>query len=388
MLLRVGCLTLEMLTELFEATGQAEQVESVGTVARGSQGRAAGLTPEVDVHLDTCAGCRELVAAYARAADDSGDVLELTGTPFARTVSSVMPAAAAIIGAGDLVASRYLLLRQVGEGGMGVVWAALDTFHDREVALKILKDASPELAGRSMREARAATQVGHPALLEVLDVVMQAHAGSGPILVMPLLLGRSLGSLLRERGKLPWRDMITILTPVLDGMGAAHARGVIHRDLKPENVFLAEAAGGAGAHYEPAHVTMILDFGLSKLLSPDGTDASADKLTRTGAVLGTPHYMAPEQLFGDSSVDGRADVWAIGAIAYECLSGAQPVPGKSYAQIVKNAAKGSITQLAGLCPEAPAELTASIMKMLTAEREQRPPLDLVLATWSALAGIG
>jgi len=360
MLIRVGCLTLDMLTDLFEQ-GSASRVR---------------LSAELDVHLDTCEACRELVAAYARAIDDSGDAVDLEGTAYARTVSSVMPTAAAVIGTGDLIASRYMLERQVGEGGMGVVWAARDTFHDREVALKILKEASPELAGRSMREARAATYVGHPALLEVLDVVPASAPGGAPILVMPLLSGRSLGALLRERGKLAWRDMVTIMLPVLDGMHAAHTRGVIHRDLKPENVFLAEEGG--------AQLTMVLDFGLSKLLSPDGTDASADKLTRTGAVLGTPHYMAPEQLFGDSSVDARADVWAIGAIAYECLSGAQPVPGKSYAQIVKNAAKGSITDLHTLCPDVPASLSLSIMSMLTAEREGRPPLDLALAEWSAL----
>ncbi len=360
MLFRVGCLTLETLTDLFE--------------------EGVRLSVAVDLHLDTCASCRELVAAYARAVDDSGDVVQLSGTPYARTVSSVMPAAAAVLGEGDLVASRYLLLRQVGEGGMGVVWAAKDTLRAHEVALKILKEASPELAGRSMREARAATHVGHPALLEVLDVVMQ-NPGGAPILVMPLLVGCSLGSLLRERSKLPWREMLKIMLPVLDGMAAAHARGVIHRDLKPENVFLADNDGGPP-------VTIVLDFGLAKLLSPDGTDASADKLTRTGAVLGTPHYMAPEQLFGDSSVDGRADVWAIGAIAYECLSGAQPVPGKSYAQIVKNAAKGTITDLAGLCPDAPAAVATSVMTMLSAEREQRPSLEEVLATWSALAAVG
>jgi serine/threonine protein kinase len=371
MLRPVGCLTLEMLTELFEAS-----------LAERSRSRSAGvqLSTEVDLHLDACESCRELVAAYARATDDSGDAADLAGTAFARTVSSVSPAAGAEVGAGDLVAARYMLLRQVGEGGMGVVWAAKDTFHDREVALKILKDASPELAGRSMREARAATCVGHPALLEVLDVVPPPSPGRAPILVMPLLSGRSLGSLLRERGKLPWREMVALMVPVLDGMRAAHARGVIHRDLKPENVFLAESPP------DPP-VTMVLDFGLSKLLSPDGTDASADKLTRTGAVLGTPHYMAPEQLFGDSSVDGRADVWAIGAIAYECLSGAQPVPGKSYAQIVRNAAKGSITSLHQLCPDAPAALAASIMSMLIADREQRPALDLALATWSALLSV-
>jgi serine/threonine-protein kinase len=365
MLRLVSCLTLETLTSLF------------------ARGTTLELRGDVDRHIDECSGCRELVAAYAQALDDSGDATNLANTPYAPTLSSEAPPSREGAHAGDLIGGRYLLLRQVGEGGMGVVWAARDTFHDHEVALKILKEVSLELAGRSMREARAASHVGHPSLLNVLDVLLPpptsgATAVRAPILVMPLLEGRSLNRVLAERPTLPWRETIQLLLPVLDGMSAAHARGVIHRDLKPENIFLANAQGQA----EP--ITMVLDFGLSKLLSPDGSDAGADKLTRTGAVLGTPYYMAPEQLFGEASVDARADVWAIGAIAYECLTGTRAITGKSYAQIVKNVAKDSVVPLETRAPQVPAALGAQVSAMLSVEREHRPSLGVVHAAWSAL----
>src|SRR5204863_6988502 len=140
------------------------------------------------------------------------------------------------------------------------------------------------------------------------------------------------------------------------------ARGVIHRDLKPPNVFLArDPAETRGAE---ARVVVILDFGLAKLLSSDGSDASADKLTRTGALLGTPFYMAPEQLFGETSVDGRADVWAIGVIIYECISGRKPVEGRSYGQIARNVVREDIVPLDRLAPGAHPDLAALTHRML------------------------
>jgi serine/threonine-protein kinase len=361
----VGCLDLDTLTSLFEST---------------IRDRSA-----IESHIDGCVACRELVAAYARAADDASDAVTLAHTPYARTMSSAVPAPANDqLQPGSLVGGRYLLEHVVGEGGMGIVWAAKDLYSDRAVALKMLKDASPELARRSWREARAAAHVAHPALLEVLDVVAQGN-DIAPILVMPLLMGKSLDRAIAERGKLSVLETLAVLTPVVSGMRAAHARGIIHRDLKPPNVFLADApldSGIAGAAstvrpHEP--VVLVLDFGLAKMLSPDGSDAGADKLTRTGAVLGTPHYMAPEQLYGDASVDQRADVWAIGAIAYEMLSGKRPIEGKSYGQIVRNAARGAIPKLGEIAPSVPPPLAALVMAMLSSDRESRPDLSFVHA---------
>jgi serine/threonine-protein kinase len=168
-----------------------------------------------------------------------------------------------------------------------------------------------------------------------------------------------------------------MLEPVVAGMHAAHARGVIHRDLKPGNVFLADDGSGT-------RTTLVLDFGLAKILSDDGTDAGADKLTRTGALLGTPWYMAPEQLFGESSVDYRADVWAIGAIVYECIAGRRPIEGKSYGQIAQNVARRTIAPLAQIVPTVNGDLAALTGRMLDKDRAGRPALGEVHALFQRL----
>jgi eukaryotic-like serine/threonine-protein kinase len=353
-----GCIDEDMLAELF---------------ARGAN---ASSRDAVENHVDTCVDCRALLAAYARASDDSepdamssAPTMHGASAAFAATMSSDAPAPPTVAPPqiGQLLAARYLLERIVGEGGMGVVWAARDLVTERSVALKMLKEGSPELARRSWREARAAAYVGHASLVEVIDVLPPANTGEAPVLVMPLLEGESLDRVLLRESRLHEREVLEILEPVVSGMCAAHARGVIHRDLKPPNVFLADDGSGA-------RTVLVLDFGLAKILSEDGTDAGADKLTRTGALLGTPWYMAPEQLFGDSSVDHRADVWAIGAMVYECISGRRPVEGRSYGQIARNVARGTIVPLGDVAPGIDRVLVGLTARMLDKDRERRPSL--------------
>ena len=363
-----GCIDEETLADLF---------------ARGS---SASARDAVERHVDTCGDCRSLVAAYARASDNS-QLDELSSAPtmagsavaFAQTMSSDVPPApaAAAPEVGQLLAERYLLERVIGEGGMGVVWAARDLVGDRMVALKMLKDATPELARRSWREARAAAHVGHPSLVEVIDVLPPRHGVDAPILVMPLLEGESLDRFLARQGRLSERAALEVLEPVVSGMRAAHARGVIHRDLKPPNVFLANDGSGL-------RTVLVLDFGLAKILSDDGTDDGADKLTRTGALLGTPWYMAPEQLFGDASVDHRADVWAVGVMVYECISGKRPIEGRSYGQIARNVARGTISPLSDIAPGVNPELAAIVTRMLDKDREARPSLAEVHGVFRSL----
>lgn len=343
-----------------------------------AHGSSSASRSAVESHIDRCGQCRALVVAYARASDES-DALSVAPTiagasaAFARTMaSSAPPAPTGQPEVGQLLAQRYLLEHVVGEGGMGVVWAARDLVANQQVALKMLKDGSPELARRSWREARAAAHVGHPALVEVIDVLPPIAGSDAPVLVMPLLSGESLDRVLARRGTLSVRETVETLEPVVAGMHAAHARGVIHRDLKPGNVFLADDGSGE-------RTTLVLDFGLAKILSDDGTDAGADKLTRTGALLGTPWYMAPEQLFGESSVDYRADVWAIGAMIYECIAGRRPVEGKSYGQIAQNVARRTIPPLAEIVPTVDAGLAALTARMLDKDRGGRPTLGEVHA---------
>jgi serine/threonine-protein kinase len=357
----VGCIDADALAEMFAA----------GSVAR--------FRDSFELHVDGCARCRELVAAYAIATDDSSDAgVEIA---YASTLAGPPPVAPKQASAGDVLADRYVLDCVVGEGGMGVVWAAHDRVAQRRVALKILKNASPEAARRSWREARAVTHISHPAIVEVLDVLppRPGSADSAPMLVMPLLEGESLDRLLVHRGKLDVEETLSLLLPVVAGMQAAHERGVIHRDLKPSNVFLALDKES------PEPVVLVLDFGLAKLLS-DGTDDGADKLTRTGALVGTPHYMAPEQLFGERAVDARADVWAIGVMIYECLSGRRPLEGKSYGQLVKNAARGAVTPIEAAAPGIDPRLVALVTRMIAVERDERPQLDEVHAAMRAMLG--
>lgn len=319
----------------------------------------------VEAHLDGCASCRALVAAYARVTDDSeGDV-----SPYGETSPSDLPPLppfAVHPAPGDVIAGRYRLEQIIGEGGMGVVWAASAIADGRAVALKMLKVETPELTRRACREALVASLVGHPNIVEVKEVLR--IDGAPPILVMDLLSGESLDRLLAREKKLPAAAAVRILLPLVAAVRAAHARGVLHRDLKPQNVFLARETEAS----EP--VVLLLDFGLAKLVGQD-----VEALTRTGAIVGTPHYMAPEQLYGEGDIDCRADIWAIGALAYECLTGRRPLEGTSYAQLVRSAGRDALRPTSDLAPEAPRALADIVDRMLAHDRDRRPDLGDVHA---------
>jgi serine/threonine protein kinase len=316
---------------------------------------------EIDLHIDGCGKCRALVAAFFRASEDSVD----SRMPFARTLPSEPPPAANDkCSPGSLMAGRYMLERVVGEGGLSVVWAALDLQTGREVALKVVKTELPELHGRAAREGILSQMLSHPNVVRVHDVIIPAPSAA-PVLVMDLLAGEPLDQLLARRRVLSARETLAIMLPLVSAVRAAHARGILHRDLKPSNVFLARESP------ESAPVTMLLDFGLAKLLATS-SEAAMQPLTRSGAVVGTLHYMAPEQLYGSSDVDARADVWAIGAITYECLVGERPVEGKSYGQIVRNMTSGTIRALDPTTHNVPPTLAALVMRMLSHDRDARP----------------
>lgn len=394
--------------------------------------RASAERHGVEEHLDGCQDCRELVAAFARASDgvavgrgagdlEADEADEASGdtdlhpdskvSPYARTVSegaAAGPGHEAV--EGQVVGGRYVLERRLGEGGMAVVWAAHDPERGVDVALKILKESTRELTARSLREARAASRVVHPSLIEILDVVAPTRDGETPILVMPLLDGEPLDRLLSRRGRLAESDAVAIVAPVVAGMCTAHAHGIIHRDLKPPNIFLARSPRPLAAHtpvraadstegaapdhdrapaasFDEEVTVVVLDFGLAKILG-DGSDEGADKLTRTGALLGTPHYMAPEQLFGETKIDGAADVWAIGVILFECLTARRPIEGRSYGQIARNLAKEAIPALPDLVPAISPALASLVARMLTKDREARPDLFEVHVALQALRNDG
>jgi serine/threonine-protein kinase len=270
-----------------------------------------------------------------------------------------------ILAPGDVVAERYRIDRFVGRGGMGVVWAATDLRTQSAVALKMLRrqaGARTDLKLRLLREARAAMAVEHPNVVRVHEVFETADDET-PVVVMDLLEGETLGAKLAREEKLDVNETATILSSVVSAVAAAHSRGIVHRDLKPDNIFLALA----GARVD----VRVLDFGVAKLTDSPEEPGATGSLTHTGALVGTPCYMAPEQCCGEKDVDGRADVWSLGVILYECLTGGRPIEGDNVGQVVKQLMSQGITPLRRAAPELPSEMTRLVESMLVREREHR-----------------
>jgi serine/threonine-protein kinase len=279
-----------------------------------------------------------------------------------------------------LIAQRYELSRLIGEGGMGSVWAATHLVTNKLVALKFLTGpASDELTRRFVREAKAASAVRHPNVIQVHDVITMEDGRLA--MVMDLLEGESLGQRLHRLGPFSWQTLAAVMVPVFSGVGAVHAAGIVHRDLKPDNVFLSQLADG---RVQP----IVLDFGICKLGTADGFAGENTALTATGLMVGTPFYMAPEQMFGETTIDARTDVWALGVIMYECATGQRPVQGENLGQLLNVIANNKIVPVEKLAPSYPPAFAELINRMLTRDRNERPAdLREAFATLSQLASV-
>ncbi|MDP3276973.1 MAG: serine/threonine-protein kinase [Deltaproteobacteria bacterium] len=229
---------------------------------------------------------------------------------------------------GSFVAGKYRLIRVLGRGGMGVVYEAEHSMTKRRVAVKVLHAhhlQTGDAGKRFINEAQAAGRVSHPNVVEVLDAGEESDRSL--YLVLELLQGHDLATVLMRQRRIDVADAITIIAQVLQALAVAHAGGIVHRDIKPENIFLTRTVAG------DQHVK-ILDFGISKAMNPG--DGQALNVTQTNTTVGTPHYMSPEQARGERGLDARADLWAVGVVLYECLSGRVPFDGETYNdQIVK-----------------------------------------------------
>jgi serine/threonine-protein kinase len=209
---------------------------------------------------------------------------------------------------GLVLDGRYRLIRPLGEGGMGLVWVAEQLALKRMVAVKSLRFAGADLRDRLQREALALASVHHPAVVQVHDYG-EAREGA-PYVVMELVEGESLAARLARTGAMPAEEAVALSIPLLEGLAAAHRAGIIHRDIKPSNVLLAVGPGGV--------TPKLLDFGIALV------ERSGDpRLTRDGGLLGTPAYMAPEQVRGQAT-DERTDVWGVGTLIYELIAGEPP----------------------------------------------------------------
>jgi eukaryotic-like serine/threonine-protein kinase len=263
---------------------------------------------------------------------------------------------------GELLAGKYRIVRLIGEGGMGQVYEAEHATVGRRFAVKFLRPhlaSNEEAVARFRREARAAGALDSEHIATVTD--FDVAADGSPFLVMEYLEGKSLGQLLAEEGPLPVPRAAGALLQVCRGLEAAHAAGILHRDLKPDNLFVVRRADGSER-------VKILDFGIAKLMY------SAEPLPiQTGGAIGTPFYMAPEQARGDKAVDERVDVYALGVILYELLSGEKPHPGDCGNAVLAHVLTKSAVPLATVRSGLPPPLVELVHRALAFEPRDRPP---------------
>jgi hypothetical protein len=262
------------------------------------------------------------------------------------------------------ILGRYQIVRAMGSGGMGVVYEATHLDLKKRVAIKTLHPAVAALPGarsRFLREGEAASRIRHP---NVVDVTDMGSAGGTAYLVMEFLEGEDLAGLLARSGPLSFSEAVDILVPVLAAIAVAHEEGVIHRDLKPENVFMARTRHGGA---KPT----VLDFGISKISSRSGGSTLA--LTGTGASMGTPYYIAPEQIRSAAGADARSDQYALGAILYETVTGHRAHRGETIYEVIHSVGGGLFTLPHVYRPDIPPALEAAILRAMKLEPAQRFP---------------
>jgi serine/threonine protein kinase len=255
----------------------------------------------------------------------------------------------------------YRIGRELGRGGMGAVFEAVHLETNEAVAVKFLTDerrnADPAVFARFVREARATSTLATSHVAKVLTTGVAE--GGVPYLVMELLHGSDLEKMVRERGPLPIPEAMAYVIEACAGIADAHANGILHRDLKPANLFHARIAGGSA-------VIKVLDFGLAKYARELDAAATASQL-----VFGTPQYASPEQLTSTTNVDARADVWSLGAIAFELVTGRPAFPGPSVAHVIAKVMNDAPERLCHVRLDAPPELEAVIMRALEKDRSKR-----------------
>ena len=263
---------------------------------------------------------------------------------------------------GDEVAGKYRVDRVLGAGAMGVVVRAWHIELEQEVAIKFLH---PELATRTngaerfRREARSAVRILSDHVARVLDVGT-LEGSNVPFIVMEYLRGRDLARVLAERGSLLVGEAARYVLEACDAIGEAHARGIVHRDLKPANLFLVDRPSGG-------HMIKVLDFGISKTL---GDGPKGLSITEPATLMGSPGYMSPEQLESSRNVDARTDIWSLGVILYELVTGALPFDGDTVPQLIRSVISGQRTSLSEY-PAAIAALEPVVSRCLHQDRSQR-----------------
>jgi serine/threonine-protein kinase len=289
-----------------------------------------------------------------------------------------------VITVGEVVEGRYKVIRPIADGGMGTVFLAEHWLIKRKVAMKVLHadlvgDAT--MIRRFMNEALAAGTIGHPNIIDATD--MGFTKGDLPYIVFEYLEGTSLADEIRKNGRMPWQRAVRIATQIASALGAAHAAGIVHRDLKTDNIFLA-------TKQDVTDHVKVLDFGISRFL------AASDKTGISSTLLGTPEFMAPEQVLSPEDLDHRADIYALGIVLYEMLAGHVPFlleqqPGHVGLDVA--AAHRLLDRIIAepappLTHDVPHGLASVIHNMLAKDREARPQtMEDVAAALAQFAGL-
>jgi predicted ATPase len=340
-----------------------QRVEEVFGLAieREGEARARLLDEACGDDVDLRREVEALLAEHDRASRFLAEPARATTALAAYTQVAAAPPAPLALEAGAVVDGKYRVEALVGRGGMGEVYRATQLSLDRAVALKVIRSdlaTSPAMLAQFRREAHAVARLRHPNIVTVHEYGLEP--GLGAYIIMEHLEGRSLRHELGERGRLAPDEAAGLVRQVCDAVGAAHQAGVVHRDLKPDNVFLEPSSGGR-------HVK-VLDFGIAKIAAVAGR--ATGELTIGGAILGTPAYMAPEQASG-GEVDGRSDVYALGCLLYELVTGRPPFVGGTSARILEQHLAAAPRPPRDLAPDIPAWLDDAIVRALSKDPGER-----------------
>lgn len=353
-----GGILLALIAAILVARQIARPVARLASAVRQAEGGRYNVKVPAGgpAEIGTLASAFRRLLAELRAKEELVEFLGKQSSP--TTPMTPSRASTSVLAPGSRFAGRYEVKEVLGEGGMGVVYRAMDLELKEQVAIKALR---PDFAGidptsveRFRQEIRLARRITHRNVVRLHDL---GEVDGRHYITMEYVEGRTLAQVLQRRGQLPITAALTVGRQLCRALEAAHEVGVVHRDIKPANLLL-DAAG----------ILKVMDFGIARLA--DGRAREEPALTRAGLIIGTPAYMAPEQLMGEE-IDARVDLFAAGAVLFESLSGRSLWPGVGYPQIIAVTLENPIPELAPLAPEAPPALIAVVMRALAKRREDR-----------------
>mgnify|MGYP000016914443 FL=1 len=328
-----------------------------GTLPKDETARAMG-------HITACDACRIAVS------DASFDAMETDDSIGDESIKSPEP-----LSSGQLVEDLYRVEGVLGRGGMGTVYAARHTKGGYLVAIKVMVHTSGSGVVRFLREAETCRKLTSEHVARVFGA--SKLPSGAPYLVMEYLAGEELAAIIK-RGPVPIRDAALYLSQVCAGLQEAHSLGVVHRDIKPENLFVTKRPDGSP-------VVKVIDFGVSKITRTNLDSESS--LTATQALLGTPSYMAPEQLMAAKNVDARADLWSVGVVLYELLTGKLPFVGSNILALMHATTTTTPQPISSLRPDVPVEIDECVAGCLQHDPQRRyARIDEVAAVLAPFVG--